>query len=156
MVLKLIDSYLDERFFFPPLKKHVTVTPKTLNAILKSRSRMSELGSFCNEARGPVLCCAVICCTRERTTCVPLATLAAVEGRLGDLVTISCRLKLRPWSRLLAEGATQGSKTHTHTHIQGLTLSSVTGRNGGRKVGHTTVSSHPHHNTSAQGSKSFI
>lgn len=34
-----------------------------------------------------------------------LPMLAVVLGRLGDLVTISCRLKLRPWRRLLAEGA---------------------------------------------------
>lgn len=37
-------------------------------------------------------------------TCV-LPVLAAVEGKLGFLVTISWRLKLRPCSRLLAEGA---------------------------------------------------
>lgn len=37
-------------------------------------------------------------------TCV-LPVLAAVEGKLGVLVTISWRLKLRPCSRLLAEGA---------------------------------------------------
>lgn len=31
--------------------------------------------------------------------------LAVVAGELGVLVTISCRLKLSPWSRLLADGA---------------------------------------------------
>lgn len=35
---------------------------------------------------------------------------AAVEGKLGGLVTISWRLKLRPWSRLLVGGAAQKHK----------------------------------------------
>lgn len=36
-----------------------------------------------------------------------------LEGTPGDLVLISCRLRLRPCSRLLAEGA-----KHTYKHTQ--------------------------------------
>lgn len=42
--------------------------------------------------------------------------LAAGEGRLGDLVTISWRLKLRPCSRLLAEGAAAHRERDTVSH----------------------------------------
>ena len=53
-----------------------------------------------------------------------LPVLADVAGELGALVTISCRLKLRPWSRLLADGAAHtnsigdSSGTHAHTPAQ--------------------------------------
>lgn len=42
-----------------------------------------------------------------RTSTWALPVWAAVEGKLGGLVTISWRLKLRPWSRLLVGGAAQ-------------------------------------------------
>ena len=57
-----------------------------------------------------------MCCTWV------LPVLADVAGELGALVTISCRLKLRPWSRLLADGAAHtnniGDSRGTHAHTR--------------------------------------
>lgn len=60
-----------------------------------------------------------------------LPMLAVVLGRLGDLVTISCRLKLRPWRRLLAEGAAHKHSENesallTFTHSQYQRLNNTT------------------------------
>lgn len=68
-----------------------------------------------------------------------LPVLANVEGKLGALVTMSCRLKLRPCSRLLADDAAHKHKDresagrHTHTHTNTDTGTRMTARSeGGR------------------------
>lgn len=45
-------------------------------------------------------------------TCTGEAAAAALPGRLQDLVPMSCRLKLSPWSRLLAEAAPENPENN--------------------------------------------